>query len=101
MPSKSHDVQDNNSAEGYTANLSSVSSELTSLSGDKRPIPHINESTDSQRQSYHRGGDKSNMDPLKAIRKKTQNERINIIQSKTDTFCILEITKLHCRQHLH
>ena len=44
---------------------------------------------------------KSNIDPFKAIIKKTQNERINIIQSKTDTFCILEITELHCRQYLH
>ena len=48
------DLQDNNSAEGHTANLSSVSSELTSLSGDKRPVATVNKSSDSQRQSIHK-----------------------------------------------
>ena len=54
MSSLTRDVQDNNIAEGHTANLSSVSSELTSLSGDKRPAPRVNESNDSQHQSFHK-----------------------------------------------
>ena len=54
MSSLNRDVQDNNSAEGHTANLSSVSSELTSLSGDKRPVATVNESNDSRRQSIRK-----------------------------------------------
>jgi hypothetical protein len=44
---------------------------------------------------------KSNPDPFNGNRKKTQFERIQIIVSKTDSFCILEITELHCRHYLH
>ena len=102
MSSTTRDVQDNNSAEGHTANLSSVSSELTSLSGDKRPVPRVNESNDSQRQSFHKKKkNKSNPDQFNGNKKETQFQRIQIIESKTDSFCILEITELHCRHYLH
>ena len=73
MTSIPNDMRDNNSDQGHTANLSSVSSEFTYLSGNKRIIPHISEPNNTQRQSFHRlKKNKSNHDPFKDLKKGTK-----------------------------